>query len=170
MARGGRRRGAGRPAGTTKLSLMQKMRVGALCERILRKKDDAAVESLLAEKSDSIREIWAEANRIPIEKRSGWLESEDYKEHQEELKTALFAREWGAGTVDELAESLDGLGGGPDELPEPDRVRSIDPPRQYRQRGDIVARVAERTGLTPQQVDTAWKQFRKTVRSLDEEE
>lgn len=150
MPRGGRRPGAGRKPGRT-LRLMERMRIGARCERLWREERHRAEESAIRKETLLVSEEWEKAQSVPVAERAAWLDSWEGEEYLEDVRAGL--------QVDQGFDLYDDS--------EPERIRTILPKRPKNLRRPIIEKIAaeesERRGarVTPRMVESCWKEFRR---------
>lgn len=163
MGSGGSREGAGRPRGSSKVSFMEKMRLGGQCESLqLEAKEDRASQEL-ANRLKETRRIWEEARSIPIGKRRDWQLSEDFAEdYLDDLKFAL--------QTDQGLIPKDDATWSNTKIPKPARITNIPLVTPKGVREAIIAKVSLLTGYTESQVRESWRFFRKIVQQLEDED
>ena len=176
MPSGGKRSGAGRPKGSHKLSFMQKLNIGAQCERLRAVLIEESTSEQLARKTANVRKVWDYAQSIPVNERHDWLASDEFEGEPEDASEANYLdKVRKALQLDQgLVTDLDDDPNDPDSYffdldpdPEPSRVISISTKRLMGVRDDIKASVAAECGLTIQQVDQCWRHFTKIEEDLE---
>ena len=169
MPRGGKREGAGRLPGSSKLSYGEKMSLGGECEKRTRDIIKDNIERTLAEINKNVRAEHRVAQSIPVADRKEWLASDKYKAHQEEVRYALEV------TKQFLPPEIKSQSPNP-EIPRAiieeigDAIISIPIKRPYGYRKKIVKQIAIETGLKESQVDGSWNHYRKELKKLESED
>lgn len=148
MPRGGKRPGAGRKP---RLSRLDKLRVGARCERLWREVYRANAEAALRRQLPETRRQWRKAQDVPVPDRPAWTASPDFEDHQDDVRGGL-----------QEDQGIDLVG----DDREPARIIRAEPVRP-KVGPQIVARVASETGETERMVERCWKLFRKIERESD---
>jgi len=154
MPRGGRREGAGR---RRRLSLLERVRIGARCERLWRAAHSEALRDLLDSKTEQARHQWRKAQEIPIHQRNRWLKSQDGEDYVEDVRGAM-QEDQGIDLVDDDAD--------------PSPVISVDLKFPRGERQAIIKRVSAEMSdelgrlIGPGAVDKCWKEFRRLERLL----
>ena len=147
MPRGGVRKGAGRPKGSTKLSFMKCLEVGKDCERAWRELVQENVQNALRELDNNVSKEWVRARDIPIEKRKKWLESEEGQNYLEDVHFAL-----------QTDQNLD-------DEEDPARVLQIKPKRPIGHRKRIIKEVSQQHSISERMAETCWKNYRSFEKS-----
>ena len=141
---GGRRAGAGRPKILTDDMILL---VGWACEALQSKAYErklAAAKRLIFEEITNLSEFFADINSMPIEERSAYLQSQEFKDHQRAVEAEL-----------EVLGQPTGTDGNPS------RFLNIPMKRIYGLNEGIYVVVGEHFGLTRNQVKRCWKEYRK---------
>lgn len=161
---GGRRAGAGRKL---KFDLFFMLKVGAACEeRLLEAQNSVKANSrhyLFNEVSD-LQSLWNKSDQIPVSKRTAWLESDAFEDHQADIEEERMAIRSEIASASEGAQkaaehSANGSEEGVDQL------AKIAAPRGTRKR--IIQEVAALHNLTENQVDNLWQQKRRFEAEAD---
>ena len=161
---GGRRAGAGRKV---KFDFFFMLEVGAACEeRLLEAQNSVKANSrlyLFNEVSD-LQSLWNKADQVPVSKRTAWLESDAFEDHQADIEEERMAIRSETASAAEGAQKAaehtpNGSGGGVDQL------AKIPVPRGTRRR--IIKEVAALYNLTENQVDNLWQQKRRFETEAD---
>ena len=160
---GGKRKGAGRPR---KWSFDDVLRVGQACEVQWRKAQavayDAARDELFRERTE-LSTVWKQAKQVPAQDRGVWRTSEAGQQHSADVDTELESLQtYHVGKPSAAIASDEGERDaviGAAEVP----TRLVEIPNKPRRgtRRKIIADVAERTGLSPSQVDNLWQAYRR---------
>lgn len=144
---GGKREGAGRKR---KWSFQDVLQVGQACEtrwrREVKRTINANLENFLED--TELPELWKQAERVPVDQRKDWLESE----------------EGGGAHVHDIASEIEELPSTNDGNSPHGRMISVSgrPPRGTRKR--VIQEVAHALGLTTVQVDNLWQEYRRFER------
>jgi hypothetical protein len=145
MPRGGKRPGAGRKPRLTEL---ERLRVGALCERLHRNERQAALSEDIREATYNVQDEFNDGiiSQIPLSKRKEFAESEIGQIFQDEVRFAL---------------ALD-QGLSPEEAEEahPPRQLHVSSRRPKGVRREIISAVAESLSIPEWLVDECWQDFR----------
>ena len=122
---------------------MQRLTVGARCERLYREQAEARELEAIQAATDTVRREHEKANKIPLHKRSEWLKSSEYEDHKDDIEFAL-----------QTDQKL-----GDDQSPS--RVLKIKPKRPYGIKSPILKQVANEMGISERLVQTCWDEFRE---------
>ena len=147
MPRGGVRKGAGRPKGSTKLSFMKCLQVGMDCEQAWLELVQISLKNALKDINNNVSKEWLKAKDIPKDKRKKWLESEEGQDYLEDVNFAL-----------QTDQNLD-------DEEEPTRVLQIIPKRPKGHRKRIIAEVSQRYSISERMAETCWKKYRSFEKS-----
>lgn len=147
MPRGGVRKGAGRPKGSTKLPFMKCLQVGMDCEKAWQELVRISVKNALKDINNNVSKEWAKAKEIPKGKRKKWLESEEGQNYLDDVHFAL-----------QTDQKLDD-----DE--DPARALQINPKRPKGHRKRIIEEVSQRYAISERMVETCWKNYRSFEKS-----
>ena len=156
--RGGKRPGAGRPAGTTVLDAWEKIIVGAECQHRWRAELERKLQASQTEvfnRGDS-HEVVARARVMPIDERKAWHSTYEGSDHRDDIEGAIKHK------VGMPADS-------PKDAP---RLLHIKTTLPYRMRQRILSEVAKwashkfQKRVTKGLVDSAWKLVRRAERDV----
>ena len=147
MPRGGVRKGAGRPKGSTKLSFMKCLQVGMDCEQAWLELVQISLKNALKDINNNVSKEWLKAKDIPKDKRKKWLESEEGQDYLEDVNFAL-----------QTDQNLD-------DEEEPTRVLQIIPKRPKGHRKRIIKEVSQRYSISERMVESCWKKYRSFEKS-----
>ena len=140
MARGGKRKGAGRKP---TLEPKARRRVGEHCERLWREAYDANLAEAIDQATENVQNEHRTAQRVPIEKRKDWIKSEEGQIHVEDVEDALWLDQ---GLSDESR---------------PSRLIQVKAKRPKGIWSRIFATVAEAEGISPRMAESCLKEFRQ---------
>jgi hypothetical protein len=147
MPKGGVRKGAGRPKGSTKLSFMKCLQVGMDCEQAWLELLQIGINNALREITNNVSKEWAKAKNIPKDKREKWLESEEGQNYFDDIIFAL-----------QTDQNID-------DEEDPVRVLQINPKRPKGHRKRIMKDVSQRYSISERMVETCWKKYRSFEKS-----
>ena len=159
MPRGGKRKGAGRPKGSIKLTFMQKMVVGSRCERLLSEIMQREEKKKLKDAHKYVQELWDEAQSIPMAERGAWLNSAAYNQYQKDAKMALGMDQGIIKMPEDDNDDSYLYEKESDSGVSPERVVRFELSTPWGARKSVVNTVAVQTGLEPGYVDYCWKRF-----------
>lgn len=155
MPRGGARSGAGRPS---VLTAMEKLAVGAACERLWNEELNAREEAKIRARLGPVyASLIDEQRAIPVAERAGYLDSLEAEERAEEIEEARR----------NIAAMED------DDYDEAPRLISVVVSRPYGKRDPIIQQVAawasNRFGkrVSERQTRECWDLMRSAVRESD---
>lgn len=156
MPSGGKRAGAGRPP---ELSMRQRMRIGAQCERLWRREQKTADDNAIEGATRHVQQQWDKARKIPVANRKSWQASGDFDDYLDDVRGAL-QQDQGIDLVEDNSE--------------PARIIAVPVGRAKGKKGagirnSILAQVEQENEIVSSRVDRCWKEFRSVAKAISEE-
>lgn len=119
-----------------------------MCERLYRDAQEAIRLDQVSRSLTAVRLEHNNAQSIPIQKRSEWIRSQEYEDHEDDVDFAL-----------QTDQKLDN-----DQAPS--RVMKIRVKRPWGVKKGIKKTVAQEMGISERLVQTCWDEYRKLMSTL----
>lgn len=150
MGRGGRRENAGR---RPVLDDLDRISVGAHCERLSRRALDARIDTEIAARTSTVSMEHDKVRDTPVGDRAKWLRSTASLDHGDNVRWAL-----------QTDQGIDV------EEVDPTRMLTIPPLPRPKDglRGEIATEVAKKWNISQRLVLECWSEYRKLAARLDE--